>query len=63
MGNQFSIYGIMNGAICDEGVCYENNGRYYLEWIGLGVTKRISKKTFDDLYKSELRIKDKECYC
>lgn len=53
----FSINGIMNGAICDEGTVYKKNGRYYLQWVGLGVTKRISKKTVDELANSDLRIK------
>lgn len=53
----FSINGIKDGVICDEGVCYEKNGQYFLHWVGLGVTRRISKKMYFDLYYSDLVIR------
>lgn len=40
----FTIEGKIEGAVCDEGIVYKSNGRYYLHWIGLGKTRRISKK-------------------
>ncbi|MEE1248986.1 MAG: hypothetical protein UHU19_07155 [Lachnospiraceae bacterium] len=54
----FSINGIMNGAICDEGTVYKKNGKYYLQWVGLGTTRRISEKTVQELENSDLRIKE-----
>ena len=48
----------MNGAICDEGTVYKKNGKYYLQWVGLGTTRRISEKTVQELENSDLRIKE-----
>lgn len=53
----FSINGIHDGAICDEGVIYQSGTKYYVQWIGLGVTRCISKKCVDELRNSDLVIK------
>lgn len=53
----FEIYGIMDDTICDTGIVYCSNNRYYLQWVGLGTTKRISKKLVDELAISDLRIR------
>lgn len=54
----FSINGMYKGTICDEGVIYRKGNYYYCRWVGLGVTKRISKKAVDELSISDLRIEE-----
>lgn len=54
----FSINGMKDGAIWDEGVITRSGRYFYLQWIGLGIKRRISKKCVDRLSKSEVRIKN-----
>lgn len=56
----FFINGKYQGVICDEGTVYEKNGRYYIQWHGLGVTRRISKNQAQILYNSDERIRGEE---
>lgn len=50
----FAVEGKIDGAVCDEGIVYESHGRYYLHWIGLGKTKRISEKMVDEFERELL---------
>ena len=54
----FSIYSIKDGVIRDKGVVTKNGRRYYLEWLGYGIKRRILKKSVERLSKSELRVKE-----
>ena len=40
---------MVNGAIWDEAIMYKQNGRYYIEYVGLGVKKRISKQAYENI--------------
>jgi hypothetical protein len=40
----------------DEGIVYKSNGKYYLHWVGLGKTRKLSNKLYKALEKSSLRI-------
>lgn len=57
----FAVEGKIDGAVCDEGIVYECNGRYYLHWIGLGKTRRISEGKVTE-YERELlrRVNDEK---
>lgn len=56
----FKIDGLFNGEKWDEGIVYEKNGRFYLQWEGLGITRRIRKARAEELYNSDLRIKEEQ---
>lgn len=38
---------MMDDKICDEAIMYKQNNRYYIEFIGLGTKRRISKQQYD----------------
>ena len=53
----FKIYGKYDGCICDEGCIWQSaKGSYWLQCVGLGVTRRISKRKVYELYNSDIRI-------
>lgn len=37
----------MNGVICDEAIIYRKGRYYYIQYVGLGKTRRISKKVYE----------------
>lgn len=56
MERLFSVKGMIGEAQWDEGIVYKSNGKYYLHWVGLGKTRKLSNKLYEALEKSSLRI-------
>lgn len=45
----FTVPIMLDGKIIDEGTVYGKMGRYYIQYVGLGETRRISKERFERL--------------
>lgn len=37
----------IDNVIADEGILYKKNGRCYIQYVGLGVTRRISENQYE----------------
>lgn len=37
----------LNGAICDKAIIYREGRFYYIHYVGLGKTRRISKQSYE----------------
>lgn len=43
----------LNGVICDEAIIYRIGRFYYIEYVGLGKKRKISKKVYDTIKETK----------